>query len=77
MDTGSQWAIIVALAGTLSGVVGWVGRYLLTRIGELEEALKQANAATAAANAVNARLAELWIEQHTEPRPSSSRSERR
>lgn len=43
---------------------------------EIKDALIESTKATASANAVNARLAQLWIDQHSFDRStSSSRSE--
>ncbi len=77
MDTGSQWAIIVALAGTLSAVVGGALRYLLKEIEKRDAALIEANKAMASVNQANAELVQRWIDQHMpEPKVSPSRRER-
>lgn len=77
MDTQTALVIIGALAGAVSTLAGMLYQRERTENRELKDALKEANAATAAANEVNARLAQLWIDQHSDQMPSSSRSGRR
>lgn len=57
--TNLTWFVITLLVTFVGSAI----KYLLNRIRVLEDQLKESTKANSATNALNARMAEMWIDQ--------------